>query len=95
MNSEIISNLTLPVIVVACLVVGYIIKNYVPLNNKHIPLLMALLGIALNYLINGYISFEETVVSGALSGILATGLHQAFSNYVNKSNDDQSDDSDE
>ncbi|WP_166083405.1 phage holin family protein [Erysipelothrix anatis] len=82
MKFEIVEQLTIPVIVIACLVTGFMLKNYVPLNNKHIPLLMACLGIGINIIINGYISFTETIIAGALSGVISTGLHQIFSKYV-------------
>lgn len=91
MDLDEIRKLTLPVIVIACLIVGYILKSYVPLRNRHIPLLMTILGIALNYLINGYISFAETIIAGALSGLISTGLNQMFAKYINRPNDRNND----
>lgn len=87
MDVNVIKELTLPIIVVGCLALGYVLKNYVPLNNKHIPLLMALCGIGLNVVVNGYISFRDTIVSGALSGIVSLGLQHLFTNYINKTSD--------
>lgn len=85
MDLNIFKDLTIPIIVISCLIFGYILKNYISLENKHIPLIMALLGIILNIFINGYVSFSSTIVAGALSGLISTGLHQLFSNYISNS----------
>lgn len=71
------------VVLVACLVVGYIIKtcfNFIP--NKYIPALLAVLGAVLNPIAVGLTL--ETVVYGALTGLASTGLHQAFKQFVEK-----------
>lgn len=72
------------VVVVACLVVGYIIKtsfNFVP--NKYIPTILAVLGAALNAIVSGV--SVETIVYGALMGLASTGMHQAFTRFIEKS----------
>lgn len=72
------------VVVVACLVVGYIIKtsfNFVP--NKYIPTILAVLGAVLNAIVSGVT--VETVVYGALMGLASTGMHQAFTRFIEKS----------
>lgn len=65
-----------------CLCVGYVIKTSVPkLDNKYIPLIMAILGVALNIWIN--MSFSPDILLGGLfSGLASTGLHQAFKQMI-------------
>lgn len=74
------------VVLVACLVVGYIIKkslDFIP--NKYIPTILAIIGAALNAVVSG--PSVETVVYGALMGLASTGLHQAFTRFIeNNSN---------
>ena len=69
------------VVVVACLVVGYIIKtslDFVP--NKYIPTILALFGAVLNPIVSGL--SVETIVYGALMGLASTGMHQAFTRFI-------------
>lgn len=69
------------VVLVACLVVGYLIKHsfdFIP--NKYIPTILALLGAILNPIVNGV--SVETIVYGALMGLASTGLHQAFTKFI-------------
>lgn len=69
------------VVVVACLVVGYIIKtSFDKIPNKYIPTILAVLGSILNVVVSGV--SVETVVYGALMGLASTGLHQAFTRFV-------------
>ncbi len=67
-----------------CLCVGYVIKTSIPkLDNKYIPLIMAILGVILNIWIN--MSFSpEILLGGLFSGLSSTGLHQAFKQLINK-----------
>lgn len=71
------------VVVLACLVVGYIIKNtsifkWIP--NGDIPAILALIGAILNTIVSGLSA--ESVVYGAVMGLASTGLHQGFKNWV-------------
>lgn len=71
------------VVVVACLVVGYIIKtslDFIP--NKYIPTILAVIGATLNAIIGG--TSVETIVYGALMGLASTGMHQAFKQFIEK-----------
>lgn len=71
------------VVMVACLVLGYVIKksfDFIP--NKYIPAILALVGAVLNPVVSGL--SVETVVYGALTGLASTGLHQAFSKFIEK-----------
>ena len=69
------------VVLVACLVVGYIIKtsfDFIP--NKYIPTILAFLGAILNAIVSGLT--VESVVYGALMGLASTGMHQAFTRFI-------------
>lgn len=73
-----------PVVVVACLIVGYIIKtslDFIP--NKYIPLILAVLGAAVGCVANSSIDLN-TIVYGAFSGLASTGLHQVFTKIVER-----------
>lgn len=71
------------VVMVACLVVGYIIKHATFLNripNNDIPSILAVFGAVLNSVVSGL--SVESVVYGAFMGLASTGLHQAFKAFV-------------
>lgn len=74
------------VVMVACLVVGYIIKHatfFKWINNNDIPVILAVVGAFFNAIVSG-LSFES-IVYGALMGLASTGFHQAFKKFVEKS----------
>lgn len=80
----------IPVVLVACLIVGYCIKHITWLDkvsNEYIPTILAVLGAILAVisavLANTPIGLE-TVVYGAFTGLASTGLHQAFKSIINK-----------
>lgn len=69
------------VVMVACLVVGYILKtSFDKVPNKYIPTILAVVGAVLNAIVSGV--SVESVVYGALMGLASTGLHQAFTRFV-------------
>lgn len=69
------------VVMVACLVVGYIIKtSFDRVPNKYIPTILAVIGAVLNTIVSGM--SVESIVYGALMGLASTGLHQAFTRFV-------------
>ena len=84
MELELIKELVNPMVVIACLVVGYAFKNYVPLDNKHIPLVLIVVGISASLGLNGYVDVQTTILGGAISGLTSIGLHQTFHQYIKK-----------
>lgn len=71
------------VVLVACLVIGYIIKHATFLKwipNDDIPVILAGFGIVLNIIASGL--SLETIVYGAVMGLASTGLHQGFKAFV-------------
>ena len=86
MDFNLISEHFVFVVMLACLVVGYIIKHasfFKCIKNDDIPVILAVVGAIVNAL-NGGLSLE-TVVYGATMGLASTGLHQAFKKFVEKS----------
>ncbi len=76
-----LSNYFITVVVVACLIVGYIIKtSFDKVPNKYIPTILAVLGAVLNAIVSGVSVF--TIVYGALMGLASTGLYEAFKNFI-------------
>lgn len=75
------------VVLVACLVVGYIIKtSFDMIPNKYIPTILAILGAILNTIVSGI--SVETIVYGALMGLASTGMHQAFTRFIENTNNE-------
>lgn len=71
------------VVVVACLVVGYIIKHATFLHwipNDDIPVILATVGAILNAIVSK--PSVESVVYGAVMGLASTGLHQSFKLFI-------------
>ena len=86
-DMSIFNELALPLVVAACLVLGYIIKKWVKdVDNKYIPTILAAVGVVLACLVKWDISVE-IVVSGAFSGLVSTGLHQLFKQLVQPADD--------
>lgn len=85
MDLSILTEYFVLVVMVACLVVGYIIKHatfFKWINNNDIPVILAVVGAIVNVL-KGGLSIE-TIVYGALMGLASTGFHQAFTKFVEK-----------
>ena len=70
----------IPVVLVACLVH---IKWLEAVSNQYIPSILAILGAVLGCVAIGAVSLES-IVYGAVTGLASTGLHQVFSQIINK-----------
>ena len=80
MDITFISNYFVPVIIAVCLGVGYIMKNFLPSDNKYIPLALAIIGVAC-----GIAKFGITldaIACGLISGLASVGCNQAFKQLV-------------
>lgn len=86
MDLSFITDYYIPIVVVACLAVGYCIKH-IPwldqVSNDYIPVIMLVLGAVLGCLASKEITLEA-IVYGAISGVASTGLHQTFKNMIHK-----------
>lgn len=82
---EVLQNYLVPVIVVLCLIVGYIIKHWVKdADNKIIPTVVTAVGITAAVAMNWDAVTVEVIVGGAVSGLASTGLHQLFKQWIEK-----------
>lgn len=83
MDLSVIMEAVNPFVFLGCLMVGFLIKLWVPLewvNNKLIPTLLAVIGAVSYYFINGN-SLEQAVI-GAFVGISATGGYELVTNLI-------------
>ena len=70
----------IPVITVGCLCVGYVLKKWLPTDDKWIPTILLILGAISGAILFG---FDYTGVDkGMLSGLASVGLHQVFYQFV-------------
>lgn len=87
MDFTILTEYFVLVVLVACLVVGYIIKHATFLKwipNGDIPVILAVIGAVMNAIVSGM--SVESVVYGAVMGLASTGLHQGFKVFVEGKN---------
>lgn len=83
MDFTVLSEHFVLVVIVACLILGYIIKHasfmkWLP--NNDIPVILAVVGAGLNLAVSGL--SIESFVYGAVMGLASTGLHQGFKRFV-------------
>lgn len=74
---EILNEYVIAIVVAICLSIGYVIKHslgFIP--NKFIPLIMAILGVALNVWINNGAFTAEILLGGLASGLASTGAFE-------------------
>lgn len=74
------------IVIGICLCVGYVIKTSIDcIPNKYIPAIMLVLGLVTNIVMNlGTGINADVILSGMISGLASTGLHQAFKPIINK-----------
>lgn len=80
MNMEFIDELIMPMITAACLCIGYVMKKWLPTDDKWIPTVLLIFGA-----LSGLILFGADyvgVVKGMVSGIASVGMHQAFKQHL-------------
>lgn len=73
---EYINELIMPVITAGCLCIGYVMKKWLPTDDKWIPTVLCILGA-----VSGLILFGVDymgIVKGMVSSLAAVGLHQVF-----------------
>lgn len=84
MNIEFLDGLIMPIITAACLCIGYVMKKWMPTDDKWIPTVLCFVGA-----ISGLILFGvdyEGVVKGMVSGLAAVGFHQLFKQHMKLEN---------
>lgn len=76
MDLSFVTDMFIPVVLVICIVVGIVLKNVLPIDNKYIPVIMAVLG-AILACVNGGVTLN-VIAAGLVTGLASTGLHQVF-----------------
>ena len=87
---EILSNYIVPVIVGLCLVVGFLIKHVTSADNRFIPIVVTVLGVALSIWVSWPEITPEVILGGAVSGLASTGMHQIFKQWIDNNPTDRS-----
>lgn len=77
MNLEFLTTFYIPLVIAVCLVVGYLMKKFLPTDDRYIPLTVTVLGAVLGC-INAQAITLVAIASGMISGLASTGLHQIF-----------------
>lgn len=84
MDLTFLSEYYIPIVVAACLIIGYVIKkslDFIP--NKYIPLILAIAGAIVGCVSNNEVDLN-IIIYGAFSGLASTGLHQTFTKIIEK-----------
>ena len=72
-----------PVIVGICLCVGFLVKKYIKdVDNKYIPTICAAIGVVLAIWSGGWQISPQIILTGLVSGLASTGLHQLFKQWI-------------
>lgn len=70
----------IPIITVGCMCVGFVMKKWIPTDDKWIPTVLLVLGAISGAILFGF--QYEGIVKGMLSGLASVGLHQVFHQFV-------------
>ena len=83
-NLQFLQELYVPVVMVICLCVGYVLKHWIKdVDDRIIPTVLAVLG-AVCACANAWDINLEIIAAGAVTGLASTGLHQLFKQIVEK-----------
>lgn len=81
MTLDFITEMYIPLVMVLCLVVGYIAKKWIQdVDNKWIPTIVTVVGVIAALVIQGV--SVEIGIAGAVTGLASTGLHQLFTRLM-------------
>ena len=86
MDLEFIIDLYIPVVMVICLCVGFVLKKFVPADNKFIPLILMILGAIIACIYSGGFSIDH-IAAGMVTGLASVGLHQVFKQLIDPDGD--------
>ena len=70
----------IPIIAVGCMCVGYVMKKWLPTDDKWIPTVLLIVGAISGAILFGF--DYEGIVKGMLSGLASVGLDQVFYQIV-------------
>lgn len=82
---EFLNEFIMPVVLGICLCCGYIVKRWIKdVSNKYIPTIVTVIGVIISIWISGWNITPEVILSGMISGLASTGLHQLFTQFIEK-----------
>ena len=82
---EFLNEFMMPVVLGICLVIGWIVKKWIAdIDNKYIPTIVTVLGTVLAVWFNGLVVTPEIILSGLITGAASTGMHQLFTQFIEK-----------
>lgn len=90
MDLGFLTDYCVPVILVACLVIGYCLRHIPKLAGfceEYMPALMAVIGVVLSIPVtlgSGNGVTVQSLVGGGVTGLASTGLHQIFKKWIEK-----------
>lgn len=70
----------IPIITVGCMCVGFVMKKWLPTDDKWVPTVLCILGAISGAILFGF--DYEGIVKGMLSGLASVGLHQTFYQFA-------------
>lgn len=81
---ELLNQGIMPIITIICLCIGYIMKHWIEdVDNRIIPTVVLIVGVIIAIWINK--AFDaEILMTGMVSGLASTGLHQVFKQWIEK-----------
>lgn len=85
MNIEFIDGMIIPIIVVGCFCIGYIVKKWMPTDDKWIPTIVCIVGAVLGFILteeSGTNAIVTGIIAGAVSGLASTGVHQMIKQHL-------------
>jgi hypothetical protein len=82
---EFLNEFMMPVVLGICLVIGWIVKKWIAdIDNKYIPTIVTILGAILAVWFNSWVVTPEIILSGLITGAASTGMHQLFTQFIEK-----------
>lgn len=87
MTTDFIDELIMPIITAGCLCIGYVMKRWMPTDDKWIPTVLLILGALSGLILFG--ADYEGIVKGMVSGLAAVGLHQCFKQHLKMETQDE------
>ena len=87
MNIENIDDYMIPIITAGALCIGFVMKKWMPSDDKWIPTVLLILGALSGIFVCG-LSYEG-IVKGMVSGLAAVGLHQVFKQHMKLDEDEK------
>lgn len=80
MNIDFVDGMIMPIITAACLCIGYVMKKWLPTDDKWIPTVLLIVGALSGLILFGF--DYEGIVKGMVSGLAAVGFHQCFKQHM-------------